>query len=309
MILNIKYLAVATAAIAPQLASADELVLRGGIASGFANEYTYALEDDDGETPINTDYGLGMMGSATYSMDNVYKNIGLDLNLQFGVLLGKDDSGDPLDNSCYITTYLGLIPDCQDRADTENQTAYADLSALGRFEVGSGLTELLAGVSYLGIKNQLETDYLYPNGFENFVSRDTEFSGLGLKIGARHQVPLQNGMTIQIEGFVAQYRGDRTTDIVDFETSNGSPNDEQTASATDTIDVTTFELTPSVLMDAAWAGDGATMEFGISYKLLSGAIDTRNFVDHGSIDPFEEGDEFDDVSSTSIFAGVTIPLQ
>ena len=309
MILNIKYLAVATAAIAPQLASADELILRGGIASGFANEYTYALEIDDGETPINTDYGLGTMGSATYSMDNVYKKFGLDLSLQFGVLLGKDDSGDPLDNSCYINTYLGLLRDCQDRADTENQTAYADLSALGRFEVGSGQTELLAGVSYLGIKNQLETDYLYPNGYENFVSRDTEFSGLGLKIGARHQVPLQNGMTIQIEGFVAQYRGDRTTEIVDFETDDGSPNDEQTASSTDSIDVTTFELTPSVMMDAAWAGDGATMEFGISYKLLSGVIDTRNFVDHGSIDPFEEGDEFGDVSSTSIFVGLTIPLQ
>ncbi|WP_373636754.1 hypothetical protein [Yoonia sp. BS5-3] len=302
-------LSLAATIVLPQFASADELTLRGGIASGFEQEYVYALDEADGTTPISTDYGLGGMASATYRMDDVYNNFGLDLSLQFGVLSGNDDSGDPLDNSCYITTYLGLLDDCQDRADTENMTAYADVSALGRYALGSGQTELLAGLSYLALKNEVDAEYLYPGGFENFVSRDTEFSGLGLKIGARHQIPLQNGMTVQIEGFVAQYRGDRTMDINDLETSSGSFNDEQDASYEDTIDVTTFELTPSVMMNAAWAGDGATMEFGLSYKLLSGIIDTRNVVEHGNILAFDEGDEFADVSSTSIFAGLTIPLQ
>lgn len=308
---------VMSTSLCAQVAAADELTLRGSFASGFANDYIYALEDPTSDT-IDTDYGRGALGSVNYKFDQIYGNVGLDLGLQLGVLSGSDDTGGELNSECDggIETFLGLIADCQDRADTENTTAFAEASALATYTVGSGNTELLAGLSYLQVRNDVDAEYLFPGGFENFVDRDTEFSGFGLKLGARHTIPLQNGMNFNLEGFVAQYRGDRTLQIDDEETFDGGPNDFETVTIEDTTDVTTFELTPSLSMPATWAGKNATMEFGVSYKLFSGVVDTRNVVSHGgtnanggpAIDAFSEGTENDDISATSIFAGLTIPL-
>lgn len=298
-----------------QVAAADELTLRGSFASGFANDYIYALEDQTAET-IYTDYGFGGLGSANYKIDSLYGDVGLDLGLQLGLLTGSDDTDGELNSDCDggIETFLGLIDDCQDRADTENTTAFAEVSALATYTIGSGNTELLGGLSFLKMRNDVDAEYLFPEGFENFVDRDTEFSGFGLKLGARHTIPLQNGMNFNLEGFVAQYRGDRTLQIDDEETDEGATSQFETVKFKDTADVTTFELSPSISMPAEWAGQNATMEFGVSYKLFSGVVDTRNVVEHGGanggleIDAFSEGDENDDISATSIFAGLTIPL-
>ena len=303
------------AAFFAQTAQADELQLRGGIASGFNSDYTYALGFDDTDR-FTTDYGLGGTGSITYRMDDVYAGFGLELGLQFGVLVGSDDTGGALDNDCKTETFLGLIPDCHDRADVESLTSFAEIDALASYDIGGGQTTLLGGISALGFRNELEADYIFPSGFESFVDRDTEFAGLGLKLGARHVIPLQNGMSINIEGLVGRYRGERRMQIKDDRFVDGTPDELAEESFNDTIDVTTFELTPSLAMPASWAGDGATMEFGVSYKLFQGIVDSRNVVAHGgsdfeqigSIDAFEVGAVDDDVSSTSIFAGLTIPL-
>lgn len=303
------------AALCAQTAQADELRLRGGIASGFNSDYTYALGFEDTER-FTTDYGLGGNGSISYRMDNVYAGFGLELGLQFGVLSGSDDTGGALESDCQTETFLGLISDCHDRVDVENLTSFAEIDALASYGIGGGQTTLLGGVSALGFRNQLEADHLFPGGFESFVDRDTEFTGFGLKVGARHVVPLQNGMSINIEGLVGRYRGERSMDITDDRFFDDTQIELAEESFDDTIDVTTFELTPSLSMPANWAGDGATMEFGISYKLFQGIVDSRNVVAHGgsdfevigAIDAFEVGEIDDDVSSTSIFAGLTIPL-
>ena len=137
---------VISTSLCAQGAFADELTLRGAFASGFADDYAYALEDPTSD-PIDTNYGLGAMGSANYKFDNIYRNFGLDLGVQFGFLAGSDDTGGESNSDCdgAIETYLGLISDCQDVAATENTTAFAEASALATYTIGSGNTEYWAG--------------------------------------------------------------------------------------------------------------------------------------------------------------------
>ncbi len=287
-----------------QTAQADELRLRGGITATLDSEYTYATINDTTDQ-ITADYGTGGMIALNYMIDDLYGGVGLDLGLQFSTVSGGDLFAP---DGCDAQTFLGLISDCQDSAEVDNRTSFADIHALTSYSLGSGQTQLLAGVSALGFRNELNSEHLFPGGFENFVDRDTEFRGLGVKLGARHQIALPRDLTFNIEGFVGQYRGDREMTITDLETDAGEFNQLQEETLEDKIDVTTIEITPSILMPAAWAGDGASIEFGISYKLFQGVVNTRNVVAHGEFDAFEAGRENDDIATTSLFAGLTIPL-
>ena len=291
-------------ALGVQTAQADELRLRGGLTSGLQSEYIFGSEDDTGEA-FSTDYGAGGMIGLNYFSDEIIAGVGADLGLQAIGVVGDDvlDLGD-----CDIQTYLGLIRNCHDRVEVGNETAFLDAHALASYTINAGQTQLLGGLSALGFRNALTSDHLFEGGFESFVDRDTEFGGLGVKLGARHQVELSRNMTLKLEGFVGQYRGDREMKISDFETDEGVFNQLREATFTDQIDVTTLEITPSISMAADWAGAGASVEFGVSYKLFQGIADTRNVVSHGEFDAFEGGDQTDDIATTSLFAGLTIPL-
>lgn len=291
-------------ALGAQTATADELRLRGGLTTGQESEYIFGGVVDTTQT-FTTGYGLGGMIGLNYMTDDLVGSVGLDLGLQ-AIGLSGDTTEDP--GGCEIHTFLGLISDCQDRVEVGSQTAFADIHALASYTVNAGQTELLGGLSALGFRNALTSDHIFPTGFENFVDRDTEFAGLGVKLGARHQVALSRGLTLNIEGFVGQYRGDREMTISDLETEEGVFSELREATFNDEIDVTTLELTPSIAMAADWVADGATMEFGVSYKLFQGIVDTRNVVAHGDFDAFEGGDATDDIATTSLFAGLTIPL-
>ncbi|MFQ1702538.1 hypothetical protein ACJ5NV_18290 [Loktanella agnita] len=293
-------------AICSHTAYADELRLRGGVASGVGSDYIYSRDRLNGFEDIVADYGLGGMGSASYRMDDLYAGVGLELGVQFGVLAGDDST---TNDDCDAATFLGLNDNCHAQVNTENLTSFAEADALARYTLGNGRTALLGGLSVLTFRNELQVEHLFEGGDEFFIDRDTEFTGLGLKLGARHVVPLQNGMDLNLEAMIGRYRGDRTMQIVENVTELGQPDARFDARFDETIDVTSFELTPSVAIPAQWAGDGAVMEFGVSYKLLQSAVDTRNVVDHEGTDAFEAGKIDDDVSATSVFAGLTIPFK
>jgi len=170
---------------------ADELKLRGGLSKNLFTDYPYALDYETESIAINSRYGKGVYGSATYSRDKVVGDVGLDFSLQFGQLKGSDNAGDTFDGECEITTFLGLIDDCQDTANTRNRTTFGDISILANFPIGD--TTLLIGPSYMAFENDLDAEYLYFEGFENFVSRNTEFSGVGFKVGAQHVIRIKHG--------------------------------------------------------------------------------------------------------------------
>ena len=286
------------------VASADSVTIRGGLSSGFANEYIFALESPDNSTQ-EADYGTGGIVSLTYERDSFMGAYGLELNAQFGVLSGDGSYSGLEVGDCQTRTFIGNEDDCIDDADSENTTTFAEVSALASFTLGSDGTTLLAGLSYLDFQDEIDVDYLYPSGISYYAVRNTQFSGIGVKAGARHEVPLGNTVTLGLEGMLGLYTGDRTTDT-------GTSTDPDTAptliEASTSTQVFTVELTPSVKFEADWITSGATAEVGLSYKLLSGVTDTRNTIFQNGIPAGDLGEENDAVSFTSLFAGVTIPL-
>lgn len=286
---------------------ANSFSIRGGISSGFNTDYIYSQDHFTGQE-FTSDYGLGAMTTLTYTLDQGLWGHPVELGFQLGLLHGSSDVVTP-PLSCGIDTYLGLISDCQDSVGVSNNTLFAEGSAMLSF--GSGKTEFLAGIGALHVRNDLSAQYLFPAGLENFVQRDTRFTGAGIKLGARREFALKNGSWFQLEGFLGAYRGSRSMSIQDIEIDTGGGGaitDNQTANFDETITAYSLEISPSLVYDAPWAGNGSTFEVGLSYKRLFNVVDTRNVVDH--YDPaFSHGNLDDDISYTTIFVGLSIPLK
>ena len=286
---------------------ADSFSIRGGISSGFNTDFIYSQDDNTGQEYL-ADYGLGAMTTLTYTLDQGLWGHPVEFGFQLGLLHGNTEIVTP-PTSCGIDTYLGLISDCQDSAGVTNNTLFAEGSALLSF--GSGKTEYLAGIGALHVRNDLNAEYLYPTGVENFVQRDTRFTGAGLKVGARREFAMNNGGRFQLEGFLGAYRGSRSMGIHDVEIltgGGGAVSRDQTANFDETITAYSLEISPSLVYNAPWVGNGATFEVGLSYKRLFNVVDTRNVVYH--YDPaFSRGNLNDDISYTTVFVGLSIPLK
>lgn len=306
---KVKALSLAVAASVVALsAHADSLSHYGALGLNSGTDFPFAADYDDG-TVFNADYGMALSYGLIYKKDQGF--LGgrpMEFGLELGVLKGDDSKGHELISDCDggVDTYLGLIDDCQDRADIENLTYWLDASAMVNLAPAGGASDFLAGLGVLAFSNNLDADYLYPLGYENFVSRDTSFLGAGVKVGARHRMPLQNGTVFTLAGFAGAYRGEREMKIHDYETYVGGFNSEDSLTVKSTETVFTLEIRPSITMDAAWAGQGATMEFGLSYKHFFNVVDQTGYGDHEGTD--FGGSTDGDVSATSAFFGVTIPM-
>ncbi|WP_434286854.1 hypothetical protein [Celeribacter sp. SCSIO 80788] len=289
------------------MAQADSLTQYGGVGLNVGTDYPFAFDYDDG-TAVEADYGMAGVLGFVYTKDQGLFNKPLELAVEAGVLVGDDSHGHDLISDCSggVSTYLGLISDCQDRADVENLTYWLDASAMIDFGAAGGNTDLLAGLGVLHFANKLDADYLYPLGYENFVDRDTSFTGAGLKMGARHRIAMQNGMTLNLAGFAGAYYGERKLEISDSETYLGTPGSDVRLTEKSNETVYSLELRPSISMAADWAGADATMEFGVSYKHFFNVVDETGYGDHSGDDA---GGDFDgDVSALTAFFGVTIPM-
>jgi len=286
---------------------ANNFSIRGGISSGLNTDFVYSQDRNTGQE-FTSGYGLGAMTTLTYTLDQGLWGHPVELGFQLGLLHGRSEVVTP-PTTCGIRTYLGLINDCQDSAVVTNNTLFAEGSAMLSF--GTGKTEFLAGIGALHVRNNLSAEYLYPTGYENFVQRDTRFTGAGLKLGARREFTLKNGSRFQLEGFLGAYRGSRSMSIQDIEIltgAGGAVTDNQTANYDETITAYSLEISPSLVYDAPWAGNGSTFEVGLSYKHLFNVVDTRNVVAH--YDPaFTHGNLDDDISYTTVFVGLSIPLK
>lgn len=287
------------AAAAP--AHADSLTVRGGISGDLATEYVYS--SDDFQNPYKTDYGMGAEFAAIYSFANLWGHP-LELGMSFGLLSGDGDTGAAAGGSCNINTYLGIISDCQDRATADNTTWYGELSAMTSFAIGGAGTEVLAGLGVLHINDDIDGAYLYPTGYENFVSRETTYNGAGIKLGLRHSFAMSNGGRINLEGIAGAYTGRRKVSIHDTETNSGSVTQIAESSESRTLGVYSIELRPSYQFAADWAGQGALMDVGLSYRHFFNVADTRDTTGKTTL-----GNEKDDLSAASIFVGLTIPLR
>ncbi len=282
----------------------DELKLRGGISTGVFSQYPYALDDETGLVTINSKYGHGTYGMAVYSMDNVFGNVGLDFAVQFGQLKGADNAGDRFDGDCEINTFLGLDDNCQRTAGTKNRTTFGDASILAYLPIGN--TKLLIGPSYMAFENDIDAEYIYIGGSDNFVSRNTEFTGFGFKVGAQHVIRLKHGIAFNFESLFGFYRGTRSLRIFDTRTSSILTSVDETQ-VKETVNVLTGDFTASVTKEVTFIIP-VKLELGANYKALWSVVDTRNVGEHGFLQSFDRGQKYDDIYSLSGFAGIVIPF-
>lgn len=295
--------------VAASAAQADSITHYGAISGNFTDEVPYA-ENKPTDDPYNANLGLGLSYGLVYR-DEEGPLFGrpMEYGLEAGVLRGSETTGDAVGGSCDVETYIGLIYDCQDVANFDSLTYWIDASAMVNFGQAGGATDLLAGIGALHYGSITNTEFLYPTGWENFIDRDTTFTGAGIKVGARHRIEMQNGMTLNLAGFGGAYAGERVTDIYDLELDTGSGGvflDEQSMTVRDRTTVYTLELRPSIDIPVDWIGVGSTFEVGISHKIFLNAIDSTGYGQHLSVDL--GGDMNGSFSATSIFAGITIPM-
>lgn len=282
----------------------DELKLRGGISTGVFSNYPYALDDETRRVPINSKYGHGTYGVAVYSMDNVFGNVGLDFAIQFGQLKGAETVGNKFEGPCVTSTFLGLFKNCHRAAGTKNRTTFGDASILAYLPIGN--TKLLIGPSYMAFENDIDAEYLFFDTEQSFVSRNTEFTGYGFKVGAEHVIHLEHGIAFNFESLFGFYRGKRSLRISEIQgdiyyTEFGETQFKKI------VNVYTGDFTASVTKEVSFIIP-VKLELGVNYKTLWSVVDTRNVVRHADIQAFDRGQKYDDIYTLSGFAGVVIPF-
>ncbi len=286
----------------------DELKLRGGISTGIFSQYPYALDEATDEVNANSKYGHGTYGTAVYSMDDVFGNVGLDFAIQFGQLKGADNEGKAIDPQCVIRSYLGLLTYCMDNADTKNRTTFGDASILANLPIGN--TKLLIGPSYMAFENDIDAEYL-EGQWGNVISRNTEFTGFGFKVGAQHVIRLKHGIAFNFESLFGFYRGKRNLRISETETLDGVYiNRFQETQIKEIVNVFTGDFTGSVSKEVSFIIP-VKLELGVNYKALWSVVDTRNVVKIGTVGrvkAFDRGQKYDDIYALSGFAGIVIPF-
>jgi len=286
---------------------ADTISLRGGIGLGAGSDYTYALDRNTSpNAQITTNFGVGGFGSITFADTAGFWGNPMEYGMSFGFLDGSDGTNRPTNSACSILTFLGTVSDCIDTANTENLTVWLDGAVMFSFgaEHGTAGTEFLAGAGGLIFSNNVDVDYLYPSGFSYFAEQNTRFAGLGVRVGARHRVGLNNGKALQLEGFLGGYRGRRTTNVAGGDLIGGVRSLRDAEINSEMANVAVLEFSPSLLSDASWAGDNAEFEIGLNIRHMIGVNDSRNYGDRLDILDLEGGKERDSVTAVSLFAGL-----
>lgn len=290
---------------------ADSLQFFGGFGASVGNQVVYANDYTTPDILHRFDYGTGGFAGAAMTID--YGPLGRPLMVEMiaGQVTGQTATPGAysLDSWCYpgIETLLGLVHDCQDSAIVDHAARYASVSATTPVDLTRS-TQLSFGLSTLSLNTDLGADYFYPQGMEHFVDRDAGFQGLGLVLGLSQDVPLGQHMRLELAATGSLLVGQRSLSIRDIETYNGIETEVLTYADSEIAMATTVELRPSLTVDANWLAPDASFSLGLSHRVIGGAVNTANVVDHG-YPAGSIGKSDDDFRQTSAFLGLSFPLR
>ncbi|MDA7964675.1 hypothetical protein [Ruegeria sp.] len=299
---NFKSLAtgLALAAAIPSLAAADgKLTVRGGYGGSFS-DYLYAYDEVD-QTTIDSSYGEGFFGQVAYSNDAMFGAYGGELSFTYNRLSGDsayDDGG-----RCSTLDIISLSHDlCMEGAETSSGTWFGQFRAMAAYEPSDNGLQILGGLSVLDFSSDSHGMMIFPGEFSE-QRRATDYTGLGLVIGARKSVAISQKVTLQLEGFAGAYTGNRDLRINDeYEGAVGalSSRDRQT--------VFSLDLAASVALPVDKLREGSLFEVGVAYSRLFNVMDTTNYNPDILAAIGSTGSLDADVDALSLFFGVQIPM-
>jgi len=278
--MKISAVLLATAMMVPTAVAAEQTFsIRGGIASAL-NQYPYAAVDPntDSVAPsssssvVDSGYGVGGFLSATYGVSDVFHGYGLETSLSFMHLEGDDSSG--IKNGCSPAYYDALTVShflCMSGAEVSNTANVVQARVLATRPISSTGTELLAGLGMLSFENNITGQMFYGSEFSE-QSRKNDFRGLGIVVGARHNMPLTGAWSLGLEGFAGVYRGDRDMRIHDnYEGNVGD------VKVSDTATAYTLDLAVSASRDVSFFSRKGSLELGVGYNAVFDAVNTANY--------------------------------
>ncbi|MBO9435664.1 hypothetical protein J7394_15695 [Ruegeria sp. R13_0] len=276
-----------------------KLTLRGGYSTSGSN-YPYAYDELD-QTLIDSGYGDGIYGYVGLSRKDLWGGYGGEISFSYNRITDSDNYSDG--GRCSTLDVISLSHEfCMEGAETANATRFSQIRVLATRELPSSGVEVMGGLGVLDFSSVSRGMMFFP-GELSAQRRETDYTGVGLVLGARKDFAISGATVLRFEGFAGVYTGDRDLNIDDVWTSEVgdlSRSDRQT--------VYSLDLTASVAVPIDRVLAGGAFEFGVAYTKLFNVMDTTNYnsVTRASIG--ETGSLDSDVDAFSVFVGLQIPL-
>ncbi len=309
-----KTLALSVAIVLPSIATAEgTLTLRGGYAQAM-EEYPFAaiegVADDKPKKIFEADYGGGLYSHIAYANDAMFGSIGGEISLSYSKLTGDTTKVPVSDDDVYVYDVIALThDDYVSGAKTSNDTQLGQLRAMASYDSSGSGMQFLGGIGVMHLSSDIHGSTLYPGEYSK-IDRSTDYTGLGLVLGARKSFPVTDYAVLQIEGFAGAYSGDRKVNIKDQYLSSG---DKGYFSKKDKHTVFSLDLAASLAMPVDRFSKGSVFEVGLAYNRVFNVMDTSNYNSYtdGSPDAdfsYRTGSDSDDIDALSLFFGLQIPL-
>jgi hypothetical protein len=258
------------------LASGYELSVQAGSISSDSEGTQYALNN------VSNSVQEGDLEDGNQFRINLGKELaGFKFNVGYGqnTLSGKStyDTNPGAPNDCNVAPLQGTYNDCFDHANIKIDTDFGVFdAAVGKsFVMGSTNIEPYAGLRYLTVSQEIGVDYVYPGGSESFPNREIDYSGFGLRIGSRLNVPF-GASPFFFRGDLALAKmlsGDREQTITDRVT--GGPATPAPFSVEDSVKPLTIDLE---LFFGYKIRENMSAGIGYGYHKISEILDTRDTV-------------------------------
>lgn len=125
--------------------------------------------------------------------------------------------------TCNRLPLQGNYSDCFDQSNVDQRTRWFTFDATVGKALDLGSVTLLPffGLRALWLDQRAAVEYLFDGGFEAFVDRDTNFSGVGVRVGLAASADLGDSFFVAGSGAFSQLFGDRRLDSQTVQTDGG----------------------------------------------------------------------------------------
>ena len=215
---------------------------------------------------------LGLTGEEGWQLDLGYNHYRSRKTSNYDPSPGLTNEVEPLQ---------GIIDGAFDSSNIKirSKLQTIDLSLGKSFSAGTASITPYAGIRYAKYHQQINVQYLFPGGLEDFIGRSIKFSGFGPRVGIQGMLPINNSkFFVKGDMSVAKiFGGNRRQNISDTLTDSGggSPviTDQQSLSENNNIDPIMFDGAISLGYNV---NDHAAIDLGYRYSLIKKVLDTRD---------------------------------